>query len=408
MNKPLEWECEKGHRWRANPNGIREGKWCLICAGKAKKTIHEMREIAKERGGHCLSEDYKNSQRPLLWECAKGHKWKARYVNISQGQWCPHCAGLTKKTVADMAVLAAEKGGQFLSDQYRGNGTKHEWKCSEGHTWLTTPNSVQRGQWCPECSKLLSERLTRVHFESIFDARFPTRKPEWLTNSRGNRMELDGYNEKLHLAFEYHGIQHYHFNPQFHRDEKALSRRISDDRLKRELCEAHGVSLIEIPYSVQPAQMKDFIIHECEQADIAIPEKARDISVSFGTAYLRGSKEKMDRLAEKFDGKCLSRNYVNAHTPLLWECKRGHQWVTKPNTVQQGHWCKRCNALERQTAQKQIMDILAKKRGGKCLSTAYVNSYTKLEWECQEGHKWWVVPSEIKRGTWCPECRRKM
>ena len=35
---------------------------------------------------------------------------------------------------------------------------------------------------------------------------------------------------------------------------------------------------------------------------------------------------------------------------------------------------------------------IAEARGGKCLSTEYVNSNTHLEWECSEGHHWETTP----------------
>jgi predicted RecB family nuclease len=50
------------------------------------------------------------------------------------------------------------------------------------------------------------------------------------------------------------------------------------------------------------------------------------------------------------------------------------------------------------------MKNLAKKRGGKCLSVKYINSTTKLKWQCKEGHEWEVAPTNIKSGTWCPWC----
>ena len=38
-----------------------------------KYTIQEMQEIADERGGECISTNYKNTKTKLKWKCAKGH-----------------------------------------------------------------------------------------------------------------------------------------------------------------------------------------------------------------------------------------------------------------------------------------------------------------------------------------------
>lgn len=46
-------------------------------------------------------------------------------------------------------------------------------------------------------------------------------------------------------------------------------------------------------------------------------------------------------------------------------------------------------------------------RGGKCLLQSMVKGdlYTKLEWECHDGHKFWASPYCIlKAGHWCPTC----
>ena len=53
------------------------------------------------------------------------------------------------------------------------------------------------------------------------------------------------------------------------------------------------------------------------------------------------------------------------------------------------------------------MQALAAKKGGKCLSTQYINAMTKLKWQCAEGHIWEARPNNIKNGgTWCPECNK--
>ena len=54
------------------------------------------------------------------------------------------------------------------------------------------------------------------------------------------------------------------------------------------------------------------------------------------------------------------------------------------------------------------MQAVAKERGGECLSREYVNSTTKLKWQCAEGHTWMATPGDVKNsGSWCPECARK-
>lgn len=57
----------------------------------------------------------------------------------------------------------------------------------------------------------------------------------------------------------------------------------------------------------------------------------------------------------------------------------------------------------------ELMRQIANGRGGKCLSTKYINQRTPLEWECAEGHYWSAKPSDVKGtknkpGTWCKIC----
>lgn len=89
MRKLIRAECDKGHIWYASYNKIKQGRWCPYCAGKAKKTIEEMKQIARNKGGKCLSDKYINGITPLQWQCNKGHLWEAPYERIQIGRWCP-------------------------------------------------------------------------------------------------------------------------------------------------------------------------------------------------------------------------------------------------------------------------------------------------------------------------------
>ena len=112
--------------------------------------------------------------------------------------------------------------------------------------------------------------------------------------------------------------------------------------------------------------------------------------------------EQMQELAKSRGGLCLSKKYINSRTKLELECKEGHRWFNIPSHIKRGQWCRDCSGLRKLTIEQ--MQELAKSRGGKCLSKIYVNSGTKLKWKCKEGHEWNAVPSSINRGSWCKKC----
>jgi hypothetical protein len=57
-------------------------------------TIKEMQEIARLRGGRCLSEKYVNNVTNLKWQCKEGHVWERTPMLILRGSWCPYCVNI--------------------------------------------------------------------------------------------------------------------------------------------------------------------------------------------------------------------------------------------------------------------------------------------------------------------------
>lgn len=119
--------------------------------------------------------------------------------------------------------------------------------------------------------------------------------------------------------------------------------------------------------------------------------------------------EDMQKRAEKRDGKCLSKIYVDSKTKLKWGCSKGHIFYMRPSSVGQGHWCNICGQLQANNKHKlgiEKMQEIAKSRGGKCISPSYTHGRVKLEWECGNGHRWKVAGDNVKQGSWCPICMR--
>jgi hypothetical protein len=143
----LLWECEKGHQWKAPFSDILYKKtWCVECAGKKKLDgIKMAQEIAKLKKGKCLSIEYKNStNQKLLWECEKGHQWYASLNQIKDKKtWCKKCAGLEKLTIEIAKEEAKKRNGECLSEEYFGVKQKLIWKCKCGHQWEATLNNIK-------------------------------------------------------------------------------------------------------------------------------------------------------------------------------------------------------------------------------------------------------------------------
>ena len=153
-NIKLEWECSKGHKWRAVPANVKHGTWCPFCAGNSILTIQEMQKIAKSHGGRCLSKTYDGVFVKLHWECSNKHRfWADPGPIINRGVWCPECGRIKKRLTLERTQEIAElRGGRCLSTAYKDIDSKLKWQCSKGHKWETTPRNVKRGTWCPTCA----------------------------------------------------------------------------------------------------------------------------------------------------------------------------------------------------------------------------------------------------------------
>ncbi len=382
-----------------------------------KLTLEEMKQIANSRGGKCLSDYYINGAIKIEWECENGHKWKANSTNVKKGSWCPKCLYNRKLTIKDAQKIAKERGGKCLSKKYINSFAKLLWECNEGHKWYATTSSVKYKSWCPICSSSLGERFCYTAFEQIFNKKFIKYKPDWLKNSRNNQMELDGYNDELKLAFEHQGEQHFLFNKYFHRTINDLSQRKQDDLQKQQLCKEHKIILIqvpEIPGTLQFINVKNFIIEEYKKQNIKLLENVENIEIDFNKAYLiPKTKEYLNELQEfvkKKNGECLSIVWLGNNTKLQFKCKENHVWQATPGNIKTGYWCPECAKLNKKHPLKltiEEMQKLAEVYGGKCLFDKYINSKSKLKWECEKGHNWEAILSDVKYNkAWCPICAR--
>ncbi len=371
-----------------------------------KLTIEQMQALAKKRGGVCVSTVYSDAHTKLRWRCQEGHEWESKPNYVQQGNWCPQCGGSVPLTLEQMQAVARDRGGECLSTKYVNTRTKLLWRCQDGHEWEAAPGSVKLGRWCPTCSQGHSERIVRDICKQMFGKPFPKVKPQWLINARGNLMELDGYCSKLSLAFEYQGIQHYKETKFSRRSSmrRTLTQQKKDDAEKRKLCLENDVHLIEIPCKVELDDVPAYIFAAVK--DLSVPVRIRrPEKIKVAQFVLTEQLRAMQALARERGGECLSIAYLGTHAKLRWRCSEGHEWLATSSAIKnRGDWCPFCAGKTPLTLGQ--MQVLARTRGGECLSTTYVNNKAKLLWRCRKSHEWEATPHSIKRGTWCPTCAR--
>lgn len=325
---------------------------------------------------------------------------------------------MTKKLPEDFLqeakTIALRNGGNCLSDSYHNCHTKLEFLCSDGHQFFATALSVKKGCWCPYC-RYPTEALVRQFFECIFDAQFKQCSPNWLRGSEFGACRLDGLNESLKLAFEYHGSQHDTHVDFFHKQgrRRTLASQQARDAYVRAECVNNGVKLVEIPY-LQAYTPDEFVAHLKSAIEAATSIKVAESSVEkFLELPFRPSKLKeMRELALSRGGECLSTKYVNAHSKLRWRCSEGHEWDARASNVKQkGYWCPVCSGWEAAHPYNPDplveLSLIAESKGGSLISTTYVNNALPLEVKCAKGHTWLAQPWTLKRGHWCPFCTCK-
>ncbi len=124
--------------------------------------MDEVHELARKKGGKCLSVNYVSAKTPMIWQCAKGHVWETTFDTVQSGSWCPDCGGVKSKTIKDAIKLAESKGGKFLSKTFKTTKDKYWWQCDKGHPPWKTTYSAARRHWCRTCSKKHYLNITEI------------------------------------------------------------------------------------------------------------------------------------------------------------------------------------------------------------------------------------------------------
>ncbi len=304
-------------------------------------------ERARERGGECISSEYRGAHSKLHWGCAVGHEWLATSTSIQKGHWCPMCARDARDIIDRERVffrvrtIARSKGGRCLSTEYVNVKSPLRWSCAAGHEWEATATSISSGTWCRRCS---TQTLGLEDMQKLARAR-------------------DG----SCLSSEYVNVE---------------------TEMRWRCAEGHE-------WRATGAQLRGGAW--CPTCAAGARRAKQDQTLA-----------EVQAIARAKGGMCLATLYVDSGTSMHFRCAAGHEWSTSPRSIKEGHWCRICGQTssgqqERERAFIRVLAV-ATKKGGFCISTSYADAVTRLRWRCAEGHEWSARPTSIQQGRWCPEC----
>lgn len=227
----------------------------------------------------------------------------------------------------DLEKEIKDKGYTVISHNHKTSMYESVWtlKCQNGHIFDKKGNKLKNLQSCPHCfSDSYEEFLMRKLIETHYKEEFPKSYPAWLINSFTHRtLELDMFSEKLKLAFEYNGIQHY--EPIFGQERYEISVRNDNEKQKR--CLENNVKLITIKYLSSKTICKERFLKALAEA-----LKEHDIFVTMDTInevlkqeYTITSNtdtviKDLKKTLKKHKREWISGNYINSSSKIVVKC----------------------------------------------------------------------------------------
>lgn len=179
-------------------------------------------------------------------------------INYIREKWEKH--GLVTITVFSIIFLCI-----YAVIRMGKEGTYNEY--SSTPLWVrsitTLPRSTSQHQ-NKQKRESTGETICRSYLEKRFGKSFNKIRPDFLKNPvmGGYNLELDCFNNDLGLAVEYNGIQHYKYTPYFHRNKDVFANQKYRDEMKRTKCKENDICLIEVPYTIQHANIPNFLESE--------------------------------------------------------------------------------------------------------------------------------------------------
>ena len=239
--------------------------------------------------------------------------------------------------------IIEDRGMELLDDVYISSRDKMQIKCQNDHLFERTPDMIYALEACPQCQKYgpntigsIKERARKYGYECLDNEYIDVHGKLNFRCNRGNHTFISNINTIYVMTYQ---------NLSWCRHcRKIDSGRSNADKLR-----------------------------------------------------------KVYKIAEDHGGKCLETEFIDRKTPMRFECAKKHNFLSTASHIVSGAWCHSCKTGKHDI---QDMNTMVAKYDGVCISTEYVNTTTNLDWKCKKGHIFSRKPQYIRAGKgFCMKCK---
>lgn len=205
------FECEKGHQYQAIPGNVFKGDGCKQCANDKHRRSKEDINKQIEHTGIQMIGDYSTIKIKTLFKCSSGHEWKAKPNDILNGKGCPLCSPKAKYTLQEFIDAAKNTHGDkydYSLVQYESMNKEIRVICREHGEFFISPNNhLYKKMGCRNCRPTSS----RIADEWINNLNIDTLIREYRLKEN-NKQPVDAYDPVTNTIYQFHG-NYWHGNP---------------------------------------------------------------------------------------------------------------------------------------------------------------------------------------------------
>ena len=273
-----------------------------------------------------------------------------------------------------------EKNSKKPSEVSYGSGTKYWWKCSKGHSWISSPNVMSRGVQCPYCSGL-----------------YPIKGETDLKTTNPEYLQIWNFEENEKLGIKPENVKRGSKTKVFWKCEKGHTWLAP---ISRVTIENRGC-----PYCTNQKVLKGYNDFATKAVNILSEWNYKKNTVKPDEVYYSSTKKIWwicSKCQNEWQASIISRVAKNSGCP---ECasKKWRQTQLKKQIKNEGSFAENYPELLKEWNYEKNNKLNIN-------PNHYVSKSSKsVHWKCKYGHEWEARISSRTRykGTGCPICANK-